>query len=55
MVKSYNSDGYGDEYLKTKINCDDDLPLEKTLAMSNVVILIRSTFNDKNKYYLQLF
>lgn len=41
--------------INTKFNSDDDLPLEKTLKMFNVAILIRFTFNNSNKHYLQVF
>ena len=39
-------------YAKIKIDSDDDLPLENTLVMHNVVMLIKSVFNkNKNHYY----
>ena len=48
-VFSYN-------YAKTKIDSDDDLPLEKTLTLHNVVILIKSVFNkDQNHYCYYIF
>ena len=34
---------YGNEYLKIRVNYDDDLPLEKT---SDELILIRPVLND---------
>ena len=36
-------------FLKIRINYKDDLPLEKTLKMYNVVIRILSVFNGENK------
>ena len=39
-------------YIKIKIDSDDDLPLKETLTLHNVKILIRSVFNkDQNHYY----
>ena len=35
-----------------KVNSDDSLPIEKTLTLQNVIILISSVFNkDQNYYY----
>ena len=34
-----NSDDYDEIYVKIKFNSDDDLPLEKSLEMENVVIV----------------
>ena len=48
-VVSYN-------YAKIKIDSDDNLPLEKTLNMYNILILIKSVFNkNHNHYYYQKF
>ena len=39
-----------------KINSDDDLPLEKSLHMYNVVTFINSVFNkNQNLYDYQVF
>ena len=40
--------------MKIKIISDDDLPLSR-LFLSDVVILIRSVFEDNGTYYPQLF
>ena len=38
------------------MNSDDDLPLEKTLNMQNVVILIKLVFQKShNHYYYEIF
>ena len=35
-----------------KVDSYDSLPLEKTLTFHNVIILVKSTFNEnKNNYY----
>ena len=39
VSKSNNSDAYCHEYMKIKINSDDDLHLEKSLNIHNLVIL----------------
>ena len=41
---------------KTKIDLDDDLPLAKTITMHNIVLLIKSAFNEYyNQYHYQVF
>ena len=56
MLKSNMSDVYSHKYMEIKINSDDDLPLEKSLNMENVVIFIRSAFNkNHNHYYYETF
>ena len=43
-------------YAKTKVDSYDSLPLEKTLALNNVIIFIKSVFNkDKNHSYYNIF
>ena len=53
MVKSNTSDIYYDKYTQIKIISDDDLHLEITLNMYNVVMLITSAFykNHNHHYY----
>ena len=45
MLRSNISDIFSHKYTKTKINSDDDLPLEKTLNILNVTILIKPIVN----------
>ena len=40
---------------KRCIDSDENLFLEKTLLMHNVVMLFRSFLNNENKYYPQEF
>ena len=58
LLKSKNnSDDYDKKYNKVKLN-SDNIPLEKTLDMHEVVIvitLITSVFNDVRKYYPLVF
>ena len=49
------SDIYSHKYMKIKINSDDDLSLEKSLNMENVVIFIRSAFNKNHNHYYETF
>ena len=47
-LKNNVSDIYSHKYSKIKINLDYDLPLEKTKDTANVVILIKSVFNENH-------
>ena len=38
-----------------KCNSDDDLPLNKTLEMCNMIVVVRAVFHENNKYYPQTF
>ena len=45
-----------DNYAKTKIYSADDLPLEKTLILCNVAILIKLVLNkDQNQCYCNIY
>lgn len=52
-VKNNDSDCYGYNYLETKIDPNNGLPLKKTLTMYNIVRLIQSVLNDKKRNYSQ--
>ena len=41
--------------MKIKFNSDDDFSLKKTLKLYNMIIVVRSTFYEGNKYYPQNF
>ena len=41
--------------MKIKFNSDDDLPLNKVLKLHNMTIVIRSVFQENNKYYPEVF
>ena len=53
--KNNNSDDYDKKYNKIKFNSDDDIPLEKTLEMHEIVKVVTSVFNDARKYYPLVF
>ena len=41
--------------MKIKFNSDDDLPLNKTIKVPSMTIVVRAVFHEHNKYYLQVF
>ena len=46
---------YEKDYMKIKFNSDDNLPLNKQLKFHNIVIIIRSVFEENGKLYPQVF
>ena len=41
--------------MKIKFNSDDDLPLNKHLKFYNMIITMRSVFEEDGKLYRQVF
>ena len=41
--------------MKIKFNLDNDLPLNQTLELRNMIIIIISVFHEGNKYYPEVF
>ena len=41
--------------MKIKFNSDNELPLNETIEIPNMTIVIRAIFLENNKYYPQLF
>ena len=41
--------------MKIKFNSDDNSPLNKVLKIHNLTIIVRSVFQEDNKYYPQVF
>ena len=37
--------------MEIKFNSDKELPLNKTLEISHMLIVARAVFHEKNKYY----
>ena len=56
-IKNISGDecDYEKDYMKTKFNSDDDLPLKKQSKFHNMAITIRSVFEEDGKFYLQVF
>ena len=42
-------------FIKIKFNSDDNLPLNKTLRLHNIAIVIRSFFEELGKFYPQTY
>ena len=41
--------------MKIKIDSDDNLPLNKTIEIPRMTIVVRAVFHKNNKYYLDEF
>ena len=41
--------------MKIKFELDDELPLNKTIEICSMIIVVRAVFHDNNKYYPQVF
>ena len=46
---------YRKDFIKLKIDTDDDLPLNKPLNLHMLTIIVRSVFEDESKFYLQVY
>ena len=44
----------GKHYIKIRFQSSDNLPLNKTLKLHNLIIVFRSVFQDDGKYYPQI-
>ena len=50
-----NSNDYDKKYMKIKFNSNDELPLNKTIEIPSMTIVVRTIFLKKNKYYAEVF
>ena len=50
-----NSDDYDENYMKIKFNSDDELPLNKAIEITSMIITVRAVFHENNKFYLHVF
>ena len=41
--------------MKIKLNLDDKLPLNKTIEMPSMIIVVRDIFPENNKNYPQVY
>ena len=48
-------DDYDEKYMKIKSNLDDKLPLNKTINIPSLIIVLGLVFHEDNKYYPQTF
>ena len=46
---------HDEKYIRIKFNLDDELPLNKTIEVSTLTIVVRATFLGNNNYYPQVF
>ena len=46
---------YGKDFMKIKFNLDDSFPLNKTLKLHNMTIIVQSVFEQDGKLYPQVF
>ena len=40
--------------MEIKFNLDEELPLIKTIEIPSMIIVVRATFHENNKYYPQV-
>ena len=50
-----NADDYDEKYMKMKFDSYRNSPLDKTIEIPIVEIVVRAIFHENNKYYLQAF
>ena len=55
MSITKNSDDYDEKHMKIKFHSDEKLPLNKTIEVSSMAIVVRAVFLENNKHYPQLF
>ena len=48
-----NLDHYDEKNMEIKLNSDDELPLNKTIEIPSMIIVVRAIFHENNKYYSQ--
>ena len=41
--------------MKIKFNSDDELPLNKTIEIATITIIVRAIFHENKKYYTHVF
>ena len=46
---------YGKDFLKIRFESNNDLPLNKSIKLLLLTIIIRSVFSEDGKFYFQLF
>ena len=46
-----NSDDNDEKCITIKFNSEDELPLNKTIEIPSMIIVVRAAFHENNKYY----
>ena len=54
-MNNKNSDDYDEKHMKIKFNSDDKLPLNKTIEIPIITIVVGAVFHENNKYYPRVF
>ena len=55
MTKNSDDYDYDEKYIKIKFDSGDELPLNKTIEIPTITIVVRAIFLENNKYYQQGF
>ena len=50
-----NSDDCDEKYMKIKFNSDKELPINKTIEIPEITIVVRDLFLENDKYYSEVF
>ena len=48
------SDEHDEKYMEIKLNSNDELPLNNTVEIHSMIIVVRAVFHENNKYYPQV-
>ena len=54
ITKNFDDYDYDEKNLKIKFDSINELPLNKTLEIPAIAIVVRVVFLQNNKYYLQI-
>ena len=55
IINGDKTNEYGKDFLKTKFDSDDDLPLNKLLKFPTMTIVVRSVLENEGKLYPQYY
>ena len=55
ITKNSDDYDYEEKYIKIKFDSDNELPLNKTIEIPTMAIVLRAIFLENNKYYPQVF
>ena len=58
LIKTINGGEVGEyakDFMRIRFESRDDLPLNKILKLHNLTVVVRSVFEENDKYYPQVF
>ena len=55
MSITENSDDYGEKYMKIKFSSDNEQPLNKTIKIPSMIVVVTSFFIENNKIVFTSF